>query len=162
TRVDLATGKPVEELRRMTDWTGFCIGSMSSTADGKQLVFTKWTGEGSVYLADLQGGPSKISTPVLFTNAEARYRASAWTADGTALIYLAKRHGKWGIYRRSLDQDTATAIVPSLPSYSIIPDENLRVVVHTDPSHGMVLYSIVDRRSGSPVSLLMRAPVEGG
>jgi serine/threonine protein kinase len=39
-RVDIHNGKPLEELRRLPNWTGFCIGSANSTADGKQLRFS--------------------------------------------------------------------------------------------------------------------------
>jgi hypothetical protein len=127
------------------------------------LAFQKWTGEGTIYLTDLQAGINNISSPAPFTNSEGRYRLSAWTADSKTLIYTAKWHRKWGIYKRALAEDVPTPIVPSLPNYySVIPDENLRALAHTDPNHSLVFYVIVDRRSGAAQSLLMRVPIEGG
>lgn len=59
-RADPRTGKAREEPRRLTNWAGFCVSHLSVTADGKRLAFTRWSGRGSVYVADLRANETPI------------------------------------------------------------------------------------------------------
>ena len=52
-RHDLRTGEIVEQPRRMTNWTGFCMFPTSVTADRKKLVFTENRHNSTIYTAEL-------------------------------------------------------------------------------------------------------------
>jgi serine/threonine protein kinase len=60
-RIDKDTGKVVEEPRRLTNWTGFCIDGGSITADGKRISFGEWAGQLSVYVAELGANGTRLS-----------------------------------------------------------------------------------------------------
>ena len=40
--IDLRTGARINEPRRPTNWSGFCLSSGTATADGKRLAFLGW------------------------------------------------------------------------------------------------------------------------
>jgi serine/threonine protein kinase len=162
-QVDLRTGLPSGEARRLTNWTGFCLDSFSTTSDGKRLAFLRWAGEGSIAIADLRPNGSRISSQRRLTPGEGRYRLSAWTPDSRAVIFLSKRNGQWGIYEQYLDRDTPESIVPSLPGHSVVPDEKGRAVPRISPDGSLILYTTIDRSAGSLApAQLMRAPITGG
>ena len=52
-RHDLRTGNIVEQPRRLTNWTGFCMFPTSVTADRKKLVFTENRHNSTIYTAAL-------------------------------------------------------------------------------------------------------------
>jgi serine/threonine protein kinase/DNA-binding winged helix-turn-helix (wHTH) protein len=162
-RIDPRTGKVTENSQHLTDWTGFCVGLESVTADGKRMTFLKWAGEGSISIAGLPSNRARITSPRRLTRGEARHRLSAWTADSQAVIFLSKRNGQWGIYKQYLNQDTPESIVPSLPGYSEFPDEKRRVVPRTSPDGSLVLYTTINQSGGSSAPVqLMRVSVTGG
>ena len=54
-KVDVATGRPLSEARRLTQWSGFGMrmsANLSITADGKQLVMLKGHAQTDVYVAE--------------------------------------------------------------------------------------------------------------
>src|SRR5439155_1100036 len=65
-KVDTATGRPLSEARRFTQWSGFSFanaGNMSITADGKQLALLRMNAQADVYVAELEPGGKAIKNP---------------------------------------------------------------------------------------------------
>lgn len=128
--------------------------NLSATADGKRLVFHRWFNQGSVYVADFEGGLARITTPQRLTLIEGLNYPSAWTADSKAVVFGSNRDGRWKIFKQLVDQDAAEAIVTG-------PEDagNPRV----SPDGAWVLY-IISPRAGTPSRLrqLMRVPITGG
>ena len=60
TKVDAATGKPLGEARRLTQWSGgfsySTAGYLSMTADGKQAVVLRLNAQSDIYVAELEAG----------------------------------------------------------------------------------------------------------
>ena len=110
-RLDARTGTPVEKPRRLTNWSGFCMSGLSITADGKWLVFLKWAGKQTSFLADLAAGGTHILNPRHFPLSERSEGAVDWTPDSKAIFFISFRSGSHGIYRQSLDQDIAEPVV---------------------------------------------------
>ena len=63
TKIDVRTGEPRQEPRRLTNWAGSCESGLSATADGKRLAFRKWTRQSSVYVGDLEANGTQMTTP---------------------------------------------------------------------------------------------------
>jgi serine/threonine protein kinase len=155
-RIDSRTGKPVEKPRRLTNWAGFCLGGgkTSVTADGKRLAFQELIGKSNVYVADLQANNTHISNPSLLTLSEGENMPLAWTTDSKAVIFESNRTGHAGIFRQSLNSDTAEAIVTGSEDA-----ENPRVT----PDGRWILYFTVRKDpERATATQLMRVPITGG
>ena len=152
--IDPHTGKPTGNPRRLTNWAGFCLSGASVTVDGKRLAFMESTHKSSVYVASLQGAGMRIASPSLLTLSEGENVPLDWTADSKAVIFMSNRNGHWGVFRQSLDADTAEPIVSG-------PEDakNGRV----SPDGAWVLYVTAPKNAGpsTPVPL-MRVAITGG
>jgi eukaryotic-like serine/threonine-protein kinase len=111
-RLDGRTGHPMEKPRQLTNWSGFCMGGMSETSDGKKLAFLKVAGKQTSFLADLAMGGTRILGLRHFPLSESSDGVVDWTPDSKAIFFNSNRSGHNGIYRQSLDQDVAESIVP--------------------------------------------------
>ena len=60
-RVNAATGAPVEQPRRLTNWAGSNLDHLSATSDGKRLVSQKWWFHNDVRIGELQDRNTKLN-----------------------------------------------------------------------------------------------------
>jgi eukaryotic-like serine/threonine-protein kinase len=110
-RLDLATGKHIEEPRRVTNWPNFCVFGGSVTNNDKRLAFVASSGFYTSYVADLEAGGKRIRNVKRFTS-EVDDAVHGWTADGKVLV--AQNRDTWSLYKQSLDSDTPEPIVSSV------------------------------------------------
>src|SRR5438876_11486221 len=115
-RLDLATGKRLEEPRRLTNWPTFCVSSGSATNDDKHLAFAAWSSFFTSYIADLEAGGTRIRNPRHFTLEDSDDIVADWTADSKTVIVVQHRGDSWGLYKQSLDSETPEPIVPLVPA----------------------------------------------
>jgi Tol biopolymer transport system component len=164
-RIEVHTGKPSQQARRMTDWSGFCMDQLSVTADGKRLAFRRTSIQSGVYLADFQAKGSGISTPRALIQDESRNQLAAWTSDSKAVIFTSNRNGRREIYRQSLDQGEPQRIVTLLDEG---PEPNGHALIdwmvpRVSPDGSWILYLAIPKESGSATHVqLMRIPIAGG
>jgi serine/threonine protein kinase len=152
TLVDERTGQPRATAKRLTDWTGLGMDSFSATANGKQLVFHRYSGQGSVYVADLVPG-WQITTPRHLTLTEDWNVATAWTADSKAVIFTSNRNGSTGIFKQAIDSDTGEPIVTKNVGWGS---------PQVSPKGDWILYSSA-KSSGEQAAVdLLRVPTSGG
>jgi serine/threonine protein kinase len=105
-RNDLHTGKVIEEPRRLTNWTGFCMNPTSATSDGKKIAFLQYFGHPTVYVADFQSGGRRISNLRHLTQTETWTWPDGWTPDSKELIF----HSAGGeIYRQIAERGFSAA-----------------------------------------------------
>jgi serine/threonine protein kinase len=110
-RLDLATGKRLEEPRRLTNWPNFCVFGGSVTNDDKRLAFMVSSGFYAAYVADLEAGGRQFRDIRRFTSEDGD-SVSGWTADGKVLISQ-NRDNHWIQYKQSVDSETKESIVAS-------------------------------------------------
>jgi eukaryotic-like serine/threonine-protein kinase len=167
-RLDSSTGTFSAKPTPLTHDTGFCIGSTSATADGKQLVFLKRTSEYSVYVADLQPGSTGITPPKHLTLTEGQEFPAAWTADSQAVIFVSNRDGKWGFYRQPLTGDAASPILTGITSDGlgaifprVSPDGKWLVYAPYPPDHipGATMELLKVPITGGTPQLILKAPM---
>jgi eukaryotic-like serine/threonine-protein kinase len=153
--VDPRTGKATDSPRRLTNWGGFCLDHTSVTADGKRLVFKEsFPGKSSVYVATIQANHNHITSPNLLTLSEGQNMPFGWTADSKAVIFGSNRNGHSGIFKQSLDADTAEAIVNG-------PEEVGEV--RLSPDSAWILYDTYPKDAGPTTAVsLMRVATNGG
>src|SRR5262249_31706592 len=127
-KFDANTGKPIEKPKRLTSWTGFCIGNANATADGKRLAFLAASGHQTGYVADLEVGGKEIVNLRHFTLDEADDGIMDWTADSKTVIIAQGRGDNYGLYKQRLNAETPEPIVASAPGAGleqalVSPDE---------------------------------------
>jgi eukaryotic-like serine/threonine-protein kinase len=154
TPVDATTGKPKEPAKKLTNWAGFCMDDLSETADGKRLVFRKWSWQGSVYVADLQAGGTSITPPRRLTLNDGRSFPGAWTADSKAVVFGSYVDSRWRILRQFLDEETSEPITAR--------EEGNVAGGRVSPDGAWILYVVMPKGGGGSSSQLMRARIEGG
>ncbi len=154
-RLDARTGEAVEKPRRLTNWSGFCMNGLSETSDGKKLVFLKWAGKQTSFLADLAEGGTHILRPRHFPLSESSEGAVGWTPDSKAIIFVSNRSGQGGIYKQSLNRDVAEAIVA----------EGFGRDAQVTPDGKNIVYLGIGENGATPASApepVMRVSITGG
>jgi len=109
--IDPRTGQVSDKPRRLTNWSDFCLGQMSMTADGQHLVFLKWSAAQTSYLADLTSSGTRISNLRHFPATENSDALADWMSDGKSLVLVSNRSGQFGVYKVPVDADEAEPIV---------------------------------------------------
>jgi serine/threonine protein kinase/dipeptidyl aminopeptidase/acylaminoacyl peptidase len=110
-QLDGRTGQVIQKPIQLTNWTGFCMGSTSATADGKQIVFARWAGRMSSFIADLATEGTRILNPKHFPLTETSDVVSDWLPDSKSVLLGSNRSGHYAIYKQSLDKETPEPLV---------------------------------------------------
>ncbi len=116
--VDSSTGMARGKPKRLTDWSGFELGSLSASADGKRLALLQRRIDSRIDVAELResGGDLGQAKPL---NSDTWYgRPVSWTPDSREVIFLASRHGRNGIFRQELNDRGVQTLVSGAASYS--------------------------------------------
>jgi serine/threonine protein kinase/DNA-binding winged helix-turn-helix (wHTH) protein len=148
-RFDFRTGKIIEKPKRLTNWSGFCTANLTVTADGKRLTFLEWESHNTSYIADLAAGGAKLLKPRRFPRSEGSDSVLDWTSDSKAIFFESNRTGADGLYKQSLEEDTAEPL----------ETEGFGQYTHMTPDQKWVLYLKWPITTPQPV---MRVPVAGG
>jgi len=85
-RVDLSTGRHLEEPRRLTNWPNFCASSGSVTNNDKRLAFVASSGFYTSYVADLEAGGKRLRNIRHFTLEDSDDQALGWAPDGKLIV----------------------------------------------------------------------------
>jgi eukaryotic-like serine/threonine-protein kinase len=151
--LDERTGAPTGKPKRLTNWGGFCPLGTSVTGDGKKLAFLKWMGHSSTHIAELEADGKRIANPRRFAPSEGQDHPLDWTADSKQVIFASNRNGHMGIFKQSLDGDTAEPLVSGTYDQAearVSPD-------------GMSLLYIAETDEGAKGPMrVMRMPLAGG
>lgn len=152
-KLDMHTGRQLERPKRLTDWTGFCIGNANATADGKRLAFIRSSGgHDTAYVADAETGGS-IRNARHFTLEEAYDDIGDWTANNKTLLLLYNRGDHYALYKQDLDSDTPEPILGFGPGGLL--EEGL-----FSPDGKWVIIQVYP--GPSEPNRIMRVPIAGG
>jgi hypothetical protein len=132
---------------------GFSFASATVTADGKRLAFLKLNFQSNVYVAELQAGGAKITTPRRLTLDERNDFPTTWTSDSRAVLFFSDRNGLYQVFKQSIDQQTAETMAVAGPDLAWMP--------RMSPDGKSILYLISPQRFNGP-SRIMRVPSGGG
>jgi Tol biopolymer transport system component/predicted Ser/Thr protein kinase len=151
-RLDPKTGKLKDKPARITNWVGFSFASPTGTADGKRLAFLKFNFQSNVYVAEVQAGGARITTPRRLTLDERNDFPTTWTSDSRAVIFFSDRNGTNQIFKQNLDQHTAEMMI-SGPEDAWMP--------RVSPDGKFILSVISPQGFGGPARIV-RVPSGGG
>jgi serine/threonine protein kinase/dipeptidyl aminopeptidase/acylaminoacyl peptidase len=153
-RMDPRLTEFIGNPERVTNIAGFCAMPSNVTSDGKRLAFFEWRPNTNIYVADLQAGGTRISTPTRLTAEQSWNDPFGWTADSKTVFFDSNRRmDGMVLFKQPLDQDTAEPIIP------ISKDEDLGGEC-VSPEGSWIFYGVTshDKAPGK----LMRVPVTGG
>lgn len=153
-QLDLRTGKPIEQPRRLTNWVGFCAQGGSITADGKRLAFVQAASHWTVHIADLLTGGTRIANLQHFGLDDSFNVPQDWTNDSKAIIFTSNRTGQFAIYKQSLNEDGPERISAGTGNFRDTP---------ATPD-GKWVFGIPSTKPGNPKDpvQIMRIPLAGG
>jgi eukaryotic-like serine/threonine-protein kinase len=151
--LDERSGTPTEKPKRLTNWGGFCPLGTSVTADGKKLAFLKWLGHSAIYMADLGTSSARMTNVRRFAPSEGQDAPLDWTADGKEFIFSSNRNGHFGIFKQSLEGDSAESLVIGPHDWT-----DARV----SPDGAWLLYHAENDADSKGPKQIMRMPVAGG
>ena len=158
-RLNTATGSPIDQPRRLTNWAGFNVDSLSATSDGKRLAFQKSSSHVNIYIGELQDGNTRLAALKKLTFSEGFNAPTAWTSDSKAVIFHSDRNGHWGIYKQELNRDSAETVVTADDLLFARPSPDGRwILFFALPSEYL---KFKDSAISKPLRL-MRIPITGG
>ena len=154
-RLDTRTGQTIEKPRQLTNWAGYCMGSTYATSDGKRISFVRWEQHITSYVADLIAEGTRILEPRRFPMSESSDAVADWAPDSKSTILVSNRSGHFGIYKQSLDKDTAEPLVT----------QGFDRDAHMSPDGKSVIYFGVGENGPWPIKgpePVMRVSLAGG
>lgn len=155
-QIDLDPNKmqSVGAPRRLTNWAGFSIGTMSTSRDGKLLALTRETDQSNIFVGEI----SKRGDNLMHlhrTSTEDRVEwPGAWSADSRSLFFQSDRTGHMNLFRQRVDMTNAEPVVMD-------QDDNRAPVLSWDKR--WIFYLAWPRNTSEvKTARLMRKPIDGG
>jgi len=159
--VDRKNMKTVGKPRRLTNWAGFSIESMSASRDGKLLALTRETDQSNVYVGELADHGSSLSRLHRVSPEDRVEWPGGWSGDSKALLFQSDRTGHMNIFRQRIDSnDQAFSATNPEP---VVMDQNDNRAPVLSPDKQWVIYFAWPRFAAQVnTASLMRRPVTGG
>jgi serine/threonine protein kinase/Tol biopolymer transport system component len=155
-KTDPQTSEPSGKPKRITNWVGFSLGGLSSTADGRRLVFLRGTSQSDVYVGELEAKGTRLKSPRRLTLDERNDIPSAWTLDSKTVLFSSDRNGSWDLFKQALDQESAELLVAG-------PEREANPVLSPDGSWILYLaFPTSELPAPSTPARVMRVPISGG
>jgi Tol biopolymer transport system component/DNA-binding winged helix-turn-helix (wHTH) protein len=130
------------------------VSSLSASADGKRIAYTKNSLNPGVYVSELNSGGTRLSTPQRLTLDNWRDYPFSWTPDSKAVLFASDRDGTYHIFKQQIDQT-----VPEL----LVGGNEQAMAPRLAPDNSTVLFVIWPKLGElAPPRRLMRVPLAGG
>src|SRR5882724_2378577 len=130
------------------------VSGLSASADGKRITYTKNYLNPSIYVAELNPGGTRLSTPQRLTLDNWRDYPFAWTADSKEVLFTSDRDGAFHIFKQRIGEGAPELLIGGNEETSL---------PRLAPDNSTVLFEVWPRL-GEPASprRLMRVPLSGG
>jgi len=152
--VDRKNMKAVGKPRRLTNWAGFSLDSMTASRDGKLLALSRRTDQSNIFVGELADHGSSLTHLRRISPEDRVEWPGSWSADGKALLFQSDRTGNMNIFRQRLDSTTPEPVVM---------DQNDNRAPVLSPDKEWVIYFVWPRSAAQVnTASLMRRPVGGG
>ena len=150
--LDPQTGRPSDKSARITSWVGFSFASPTGTANGRRLVFLKMNFQSNVYVAELEAGGARLTTPRRLTLEDRNAFPTAWTSDSTSVLFWSDSNGPSQIFRQKINDNTAE---------NVIAGPNQQWMPRLSPDGKFILYATSPQGVGGSSQRIMRVDSSG-
>jgi Tol biopolymer transport system component len=145
-----ADGRP----RRLTNWAGFSVVSMSASTDGGRLAITRRSDLSDIFIGELAGHGDRLDHQHRMDVDDRVEWPGGWSSDGKWLLFQSDRTGNMSIFRQRVDSTNAEPLVTN--------QEDNRAPLWS-PDGQWVLYFAWPRSAAQiKTGRLMRMPAGGG
>lgn len=152
-KLDTKTAAALSAPERITNWAGFCVTGLSSTPDGRKLVYSRSSDSMNVLISDYDPARRAIRPPRRLTLTEDLSYTLAWAEDSATIYFQSNRLGKAGVFRQALDRTDAATVFSATGQIA-----NLTL----SPDKQWILFQRRDSANEGMVIRLSRVPVSGG
>jgi Tol biopolymer transport system component/DNA-binding winged helix-turn-helix (wHTH) protein len=151
--LDSTTGRPIGAATRLTNSPDKKMG-LSVSANGKSLVFLKWSGAPQIYLAQIETRTGRLSSPRRLGLPEGRNLPYAWTSDSKSVLFTSDRDGPTHLFRQAVDQPAPDLLVGGKDSV---------ILARANSDGSEILYLVSSDGHDNPgYAKIMRVPLSGG
>jgi serine/threonine protein kinase/Tol biopolymer transport system component len=150
--LDPQTGRPSDKSARITSWVGFSFASPTGTANGRRLVFLRMNFQSNVYVAELEAGGARLTTPRRLTLEDRNAFPTAWTSDSTSVLFWSDSNGPSQIFRQKINDNTAE---------NVIAGPNQQWMPRLSPDGKFILYATSPQGIGGSSQRIMRVGSSG-
>jgi Tol biopolymer transport system component/DNA-binding winged helix-turn-helix (wHTH) protein len=84
---------------------------ISLSADGRRMIFLRRTEAPVVYVAQIDAGVDRLSSPQRLSLDERRNLPFSWTPDGKSVIFTSDRDGLFHLFKQGIDQPAPDILV---------------------------------------------------
>jgi len=153
--VDPRSGEPKGDPKRLTDWVGLEIKSLTASADGSTLAFRDDHRQDDVWVGELSDGGRALDDVRRLTLDDRHDRPAFWMPGDGAIVFDSVRNGNQDLFVQGLDQRNARDLVVA-PGKQLFPQPT--------PDGAFLLYWEMDERAPDPSGTrrLFRTPMDGG
>lgn len=152
--VDPQTMRATDSARRLTNWAGFAIGTMSASISSGRLVLTRRLDKSDIYVAGLADRGNKLNRRRRINREDRIEWPGGWSADSQWLLFQSDRTGNMSIFKQRIDSANAELVAAS--------KEDHRGPLFS-PDQQWILFFAWPRSAGPVVTgRLIRVPVGGG
>ncbi len=117
-RADPKTGVAQGEPHQLTDWSGFWVSGLSTTADAKHLEFLRGTNHETVFVGELTQTKGLINARRLTMDDNSNLPL-AWMPDSQQVIFSSLRTGTRQLYRQALDGRMPPQLITTDPTLDL-------------------------------------------
>jgi len=152
-RIDSRSGHASGTASRLTSGTG-SVSALSWAANSNRLTMLRESLQPDVYVAALEAGGTRITTPQRLTLDERQDFPFAWMPDNKSVLFASDRDGVFHIFKQSLGQPEPDLLVGG-------DDPTSGARLSYDSSY--VLYVVYPKTGEETLrARVMRLPVAGG
>jgi Tol biopolymer transport system component len=155
--IDTSTWRPSGVPQKLTNWAGFSLWSVTTTADGKRVSFVRKSDQSDVYLGALNTRGSRLDTPLRLTQDDRMDWLGGWARQGKTLLFFSDRNADFDIFEQNAGSSAPTEIVAGRAEEKRNPQ--------LSPDSRWILYLAWPNQRGDELPTsgrLMRVPVSGG
>ena len=126
----------------------------SISADGKRLIFLRWSESPGVYVSRVEVAGSRLSPLQRLSLDERRNFPYAWTPDGKSVIFTSDRDGVFHLFKQAIDQPAPDLLVGG--------DQSV-ILARLNADSSAILYALNPNPNDPERRVrLMRLPLSGG
>jgi DNA-binding winged helix-turn-helix (wHTH) protein/Tol biopolymer transport system component len=152
-KMDPKTYKPVGQAGRLTMGPD-AKSQVNLSADGKRLVYLRYTYSPQIYTAEVNGDHRTFGVPRRLELGERRNLPYDWTADGKSVLFVSDRDGTYHLFKQAPDE--------AVPELLVGGDSNV-IEARLDPEGTSVLYMLGPAPGDEAKRVrLMRRSLAGG
>ena len=111
---------------------------MDASADGKKILFMRTNIQPAVYIANIDKKSKTVGWPQRLTLDDRRNLPYEWTPDGSSVLFLSNREGKFHIYKQAVGQGTPELLDTggNEPNILRLNPDRTKVLYTTLKAHG--------------------------